>query len=85
MFKNKKLIIFCLPKEWTDLTKQIYEAVEQHLSQNHVPYFTDLSNAEKSLLLERAARSLTSSDNGNKIIIKGFISREKSILQYSAI
>lgn len=29
-----------------------------------MPYFTDLTEAEKSLLLERAARSLASSDGG---------------------
>ena len=51
-------------KEWNELTKHIYEAVDQHLSQNHVNYFTDLSEHEKSLLLERAARSVASTDGG---------------------
>ncbi len=32
--------------------------------QNHVTNFTELKEAEKSLLLERAARSLASSDGG---------------------
>lgn len=73
---NEKLLKNCLCwnkntplnlKEWNDLTKQIYDAVEQHLSQNHVAYFTDLSDAEKSLLLERAARSLSSGDSGGKV------------------
>jgi hypothetical protein len=34
------------------------------LNQNHVSYFSDLSEAEKSLLLERAARSLSEADQG---------------------
>jgi hypothetical protein len=50
--------------EWSELSKHIYDAVEQHLSQNHVRNFSELSEAEKSLLLERAARSLASSDGG---------------------
>ena len=46
------------------MSRHIYDAVDQMLSQSHVPYFTDLSEAEKNVLLERAARSLTSSDGG---------------------
>jgi hypothetical protein len=38
--------------------------VDQHLAQSHVQYFTDLSDAEKSLVLERAARSLKGTTNG---------------------
>ena len=34
------------------------------MSQSHVPYFTDLTDAEKNLLIERAARSLAASDGG---------------------
>jgi hypothetical protein len=47
------------------LSRHIYEAVDQHLSQSHVSYFTDLTEAERNLLLERAARSLSSSDGGH--------------------
>jgi hypothetical protein len=50
--------------EWNDLTRQIYEAVDQHLSQSHIAFFSELSDAEKTLLLERAARSLSDSDEG---------------------
>ena len=50
--------------EWNDLTRSIYEAIDQHMSQNHVAYFSELTEAEKSLLLERAARSLSDSDEG---------------------
>ena len=50
--------------EWAELSKHIYDAVDQHLSQSHVSYFTDLTEAEKSLLLERAARSLAASNGG---------------------
>ncbi len=46
------------------MSRSIYEAVDQHLSQNHVSYFSDLSAPEKSLLLERAARSLSEADQG---------------------
>jgi hypothetical protein len=47
------------------LTRSIYDVVEQHLSQSHVSYFTDLTEAEKNLLLERAARSLIATDGGS--------------------
>lgn len=50
--------------EWNELTRDIYDAVDQHLAQNHIQYFTDLSDAEKTLLLERAARSISGSDGG---------------------
>ena len=53
-------------KEWNELTREIYDAVDQHLAQNHIQYFTDLSDAEKTLLLERAARSIASSDGGKE-------------------
>ena len=59
--------------EWNELSKHIYDAVDQHLSQSHVSYFTDLTEAEKNLLLERAARSLASSNGGDiklEIILK---------------
>ena len=46
------------------MTKNIYDAVDQHLAQNHVQYFTDLSDAEKSLLLERAAKTLKANQPG---------------------
>ena len=55
--------------EWNELSKHIYDAVDQHLSQSHVSYFTDLTEAEKNLLLERAARSLASSNGGIYIYI----------------
>lgn len=51
--------------EWIDLTKNIYQAVDQHLSQSHMQYFTDLSDAEKMLLLEKSARSIAASEGGN--------------------
>ncbi|CAF3747468.1 unnamed protein product [Rotaria sp. Silwood1] len=51
-------------QEWHNLTTNIYDAVDQHLAQSHVQYFTDLSDAEKSLVLERAARSLKGTVNG---------------------
>ncbi|CAF1459994.1 unnamed protein product, partial [Didymodactylos carnosus] len=46
-------------------TTNIYDAVDQHLAQSHVQYFTDLSDPEKSLVLERAARSLKSVGGSN--------------------
>ncbi|CAF1026249.1 unnamed protein product [Rotaria magnacalcarata] len=51
-------------QEWNNLTTNIYDAVDQHLAQSHVQYFTDLSDAEKSLVLERAAKSLKGTTNG---------------------
>ncbi|RNA36639.1 hypothetical protein BpHYR1_016077 [Brachionus plicatilis] len=50
--------------EWAELSKHIYDAVDQHLSQSHISYFSELTEDEKNLILERAARSLASSDGG---------------------
>lgn len=76
MFDFSKIRFFVFVrchKEWHNLTTNIYDAVDQHLAQNHVQYFTDLSDAEKSLVLERAARSLRGTSNtARKILFRSF-------------
>jgi hypothetical protein len=67
--------------EWVNLTKNVYQAVDQHLSQNHMQYFTDLSDTEKMLILEKSARSIAASDSGN--VYKSLQSKLSYILDQS--
>ncbi|XP_032236000.2 uncharacterized protein LOC5510899 [Nematostella vectensis] len=42
--------------EWKRLTLELNEAVQQHLTENHVSYFADLTNVEKLVFLNRASK-----------------------------
>ena len=45
-------------EEWANVTQDLYDAIQQQLAQSHVTYFTDLTDAEKSLFMDRAAKSI---------------------------
>ncbi|XP_066551196.1 uncharacterized protein LOC136717661 [Amia ocellicauda] len=45
-------------QEWKAFTAELFEAVQQQLTESHVSLFTDLSEAEKTLFLERAAKAV---------------------------
>ena len=42
--------------EWKALTSELYDAVKQQLMESHVSYFTELTDSEKILFLDRAAK-----------------------------
>lgn len=42
--------------EWKDLTSDLFDAVQQQLMENHVSYFSDLTDSEKIMFLDRAAK-----------------------------
>ena len=41
-------------KEWDNFLKELHDAIQQQLTQSHVQYFSDLSEPEKELFMERA-------------------------------
>ena len=43
-------------KEWHDLSSEVFEAVQQQLAESHVPSFSDLTDSEKIMFLERGAK-----------------------------
>ncbi|XP_039612484.1 uncharacterized protein LOC120531285 [Polypterus senegalus] len=45
-------------QEWKVFTAELFEAVQQQLNESHVNLFTDLTEAEKTLFLERAAKTI---------------------------
>ena len=42
--------------EWKDLTSDLFDAVQQQLMESHVSYFSDLTDSEKIMFLDRAAK-----------------------------
>ncbi|KXJ29017.1 uncharacterized protein LOC110252404 [Exaiptasia diaphana] len=47
--------------EWSELVSELFEAVQQQLTENHVSYFSDLKEPEKILFLDRAGKLVKSS------------------------
>ncbi|KAK7088108.1 uncharacterized protein [Littorina saxatilis] len=45
-------------KEWNAFLLELNDAIQQQLTQNHVQYFTDLSDAEKELFMQRATKAI---------------------------
>ncbi|KAI8749371.1 hypothetical protein BgiBS90_032801, partial [Biomphalaria glabrata] len=45
-------------KEWNSFVHELHEAIQQQLTESHVQYFTDLSEAEKTLFMQRATKAL---------------------------
>ena len=43
-------------EEWKALTSELFDAVQQQLTESHVSYFSDLTDSEKFLFLDRAAK-----------------------------
>ncbi|XP_038056407.1 uncharacterized protein LOC119728290 [Patiria miniata] len=48
--------------EWKVLTEELNQAIQQQLTESHVSKFTDLSDPEKQLFLERAAKAIKEGD-----------------------
>ncbi|XP_075264161.1 uncharacterized protein LOC142356058 isoform X2 [Convolutriloba macropyga] len=57
-------------EEWANVTQDLYDAIQQQLAQSHVTYFTDLTDAEKSLFMDRAAKSIQHSDHYKQMMQK---------------
>ncbi|GCC39967.1 hypothetical protein chiPu_0023743 [Chiloscyllium punctatum] len=53
-----------LSEGWQEFSQELFDVVLQQLAESHVASFTDLSTSEKTLFVERAARTV----NGGKIV-----------------
>lgn len=52
---------FLFQQEWDNFLQDLYDAVQQQLNESHVHHFTDLSNAERYLFIEKATRAISDS------------------------
>nr|XP_015222949.1 PREDICTED: uncharacterized protein LOC107079926 isoform X1 [Lepisosteus oculatus] len=66
-------------QEWKAFTADLFEAVQQQQTENHVSFFADLSEAEKALFLERAAKAICRG-NAHKDVIAHIGSSLENIL-----
>lgn len=46
--------------------RELHDAIQQQLTESHVQYFSDLSEAEKELFMQRATKAL---EGGIKLVI----------------
>ncbi|KAK3083788.1 hypothetical protein FSP39_003216 [Pinctada imbricata] len=44
--------------EWNVFLRELHDAIQQQLTESHVQYFSDLSEAEKELFMQRATKAL---------------------------
>ncbi|KAK3591534.1 hypothetical protein CHS0354_031646 [Potamilus streckersoni] len=45
-------------KEWNAFLHELHDAIQQQLTESHVQYFSDLSEAEKELFIQRATKAI---------------------------
>ncbi|XP_059163173.1 uncharacterized protein LOC131946430 [Physella acuta] len=57
-------------KEWNSFVHELHEAVQQQLTESHVQYFTDLSDAEKELFMQRATKALEGGSSSKNLFTK---------------
>ncbi|XP_055863033.1 uncharacterized protein LOC106072877 [Biomphalaria glabrata] len=57
-------------KEWNSFVHELHEAIQQQLTESHVQYFTDLSEAEKTLFMQRATKALEGSSSSKNLFNK---------------
>lgn len=54
--------------EWNDLTSELFDAVQQQLTESHVSYFSDLTDSEKIMFLDRAAKLVRDGSSYQKLV-----------------
>ncbi|XP_031550753.1 uncharacterized protein LOC116288150 [Actinia tenebrosa] len=57
-------------KEWKELVSEVFEAVRQQLTENHVSYFSDLTDSEKILFLDRASKLVRTSFRHSNLVAR---------------
>lgn len=57
--------------EWNDLTSELFDAVQQQLTESHVSYFSDLTDSEKIMFLDRAAKLVRDGSSYQKLVAVG--------------
>lgn len=63
--------------EWNDLTSELFDAVQQQLTESHVSYFSDLTDSEKIMFLDRAAKLVRDGSSYQKLVgvVSGVLDR----------
>ncbi|XP_032823762.1 uncharacterized protein LOC116950238 [Petromyzon marinus] len=72
-------------KEWTAFAEQLSRGVQLQLSEGRVASLGDLSEAEKSLLVERAMSSLQGGDVYKSVVAKVASSLDEQLVQQVAV
>lgn len=69
--KNKKQIKKYIKhfQDWNKFLQELHEAVQQQLTESHVQYFSDLSEAEKELFMERATKAIEGGEAIKKLVV----------------
>lgn len=49
--------------------RELHDAIQQQLTESHVQYFSDLSEAEKELFMQRATKALEGGKACNYIVV----------------
>ncbi|XP_041096744.1 uncharacterized protein LOC121308425 isoform X2 [Polyodon spathula] len=57
-------------QQWKCFTAEVFDAVQQQLVESHVNFFTDLSEAEKTLFLERAAKAIRRGNAYKEVVLQ---------------
>ncbi|XP_052802733.1 uncharacterized protein LOC128232959 isoform X2 [Mya arenaria] len=57
-------------KEWGTFLHELHDAIQQQLTESHVQYFSDLSEAEKELFMHRATKAIESGSAYNGLYKK---------------
>ena len=52
------IILLCNLKEWRSFLHELHDAIQQQLTESHVKYFSDLSEPEKELFMQRATKAI---------------------------
>ncbi|XP_029194236.2 uncharacterized protein LOC114960135 [Acropora millepora] len=63
--------------EWNDLTSELFDAVKQQIAESHVSKFSDLTDSEKILFLDRAARLVRDGSSYKNLVqrVSGILDR----------
>ncbi|CAH1801165.1 unnamed protein product [Owenia fusiformis] len=57
-------------KEWNEYVGELHDVIQQQLTESHVQHFTDLSQPEKMLFMDRASQALHTGNAARQLAVK---------------
>ncbi|XP_048751885.1 uncharacterized protein LOC125663636 isoform X2 [Ostrea edulis] len=66
-------------KDWNVFLRELHDAVQQQLTESHVQYFSDLSEPEKELFMQRATKALEGGTSYNNLMKKVSLFMDQSL------
>ncbi|XP_061196252.1 uncharacterized protein LOC133204520 [Saccostrea echinata] len=66
-------------KDWNVFLRELHDAIQQQLTESHVQYFSDLSEPEKELFMERATKALEGGTSYNNLMKKVSLLMDQSL------